>query len=340
MEDLAGSLCFLFCCLAVCLAAVLVMKELTMGIYTGSTRLDGKLAVITGANCGIGLETARDLAARGATVILGCRSRQRGEAAVREVIGSSGNTGVEMVELDLMRLESVRRFAQHVAARAEPLHILINNAGIVDVSGSQSWGSGRSQLSDDGLEMVTQTNHLSHFLLTNLLRERLQAAGKSRVINVSSTTACQGNIDLANVNYEKDSSVRALASKYHNSKLMNVLFTKELSRRWAELGVTSYSLHPGIVRTPALYAFCQSYPNIFTIVFSYLAGKTPWQGAQTSIFLACERNIEDQTGSFFGDCRNWDFLLPSQARDPRLAVRLWERSAQLVQLDMSALVLN
>jgi len=292
-----------------------------------------KLVVITGANCGIGLETARDLAGRGARVILGCRSKQRGEAAVKDIIDSTENSEVEMLELDLLSLESVRRFAQLVAAKNQPLHILINNAGMTDGAGLHSWAVGRSHLSEDGLEIVTQTNHLSHFLLTNLLKDRLKAAGNSRVINVSSLAGCGGKLDLNNVNYEKDSSTGMLKKNYHNSKLMNMMFTKELSKRWADIGVTTYSLHPGFVRTEIFRSF--SHPDqTFISVLGYLMGKDLWQGAQTTIFLACETNIETQTGSYFGDCRNWDFLLPRQAQDSSLAFQLWERSAELVQLHM------
>jgi len=304
-----------------------------MGIYIGKTQLEGKLVVITGGNCGIGLETARDLASRGARVIMGCRNRDRGERAVKDVITSTGNSMVEMVELDLLSLESVRRFAQEISARPEPLHILINNAGMVDARGAKTWAIGKSHLSDDGLEIVTQTNHLSHFLLTNLLRERLVVAANSRVINVSSMAAIHGHIHLDNINYERDSSAKALPNTYHNSKLMNVMFTKEISRRWAHLGITSYSLHPGLVRTEVFRDFSPIIRNLIHI-YGYLTGKGLWQGAQTTIFLACQPNIENQTGSYFGDCRNWDFLLPKRASDSSLTAGLWERSAELVQLDM------
>jgi len=266
MEELLTILSYILYMVTVCVVLVWLVKELTMGIYTGTTRLEGKLVVITGANCGIGLETARDLAARGARVILGCRSKQRGQIAVKDIIDSTGNSGVEMIELDLLSLESVRRFAQLVAARNQPLHILINNAGMTDGAGLHSWAVGRSHLSEDGLEIVTQTNHLSHFLLTNLLKDRLKAAGNSRVINVSSVAGCGGKLDLNNVNYEKDSSTGMLKKNYHNSKLMNIMFTKELSKRWADIGVTSYSLHPGFVRTEIFRSFSHPDQNFISVL--------------------------------------------------------------------------
>jgi len=333
MESFLYILYCFFWWMFIILLSMFMCKELTMGIYIGKTQLKGKLVVITGGNCGIGLETARDLASRGAKVILGCRNRERGEGAVKDIITSTGNSMVEMVELDLLSLESVRRFAQEISARPEPLHILINNAGMTDAKGVKTWAVGKSHLSKDGLEIVTQTNHLSHFLLTNLLREKLEAASSSRVINVSSLAALGGNINLDNINHERDSSAKALTSTYHNSKLMNIMFSKEISKRWAHLGITSYSLHPGFVRTEIFRDFP---PVIRKLIYNgaYITGKNNWQGAQTTIFLACQPNIENQTGSYFGACRNWDFLLPKKASDPSLAAGLWERSAELVQLDM------
>ena len=131
-----------------------------------------------------------------------------------------------------------------------------------DGRGAKTWAVGKSHLSEDGLEITTQVpdpfspkvlrfaqcNHLSHFLLTNLLRDKLAEAGNARVINVSSIAAWHGKIDLDNINYESDSSPATLKWNYHNSKLMNVMFSQELSRRWANLGITAYSNHPGLVR--------------------------------------------------------------------------------------------
>ena len=133
---------------------------------------------------------------------------------------------------------------------------------MTDGRGAKTWAVGKSHLSEDGLEITTQVpdpfslkvlrfvqcNHLSHFLLTNLLRDKLAEAGKARVINVSSCMALLGKIDLNNINYESDSSPAALKQNYNNSKLMNVMFSQELSRRWAHLGITAYSNHPGLVR--------------------------------------------------------------------------------------------
>ena len=197
--------------------------------------------------------------------------------------------------------------------------------------GAKSWAIGKSHLSDDGLEITTQVepssnktilgtprlgtiltnpqcNHLSHFLLTNLLRDKLTEAGNARVINVSSLAAKGGKIDLDNINYESDSSPEALKKNYNNSKLMNVMFSQEISRRWAHLGITAFSNHPGVVRTEVFRHFSDAIQKFIT-VHNYLVGKDSWQGAQTSIFLAVQPGLEKESGGYFADCRNWNFLL-------------------------------
>jgi len=324
---------------ALLLAALWVWKELTMGIHLGQERLDGKLVVITGANCGIGLETAKELARRGATLILGCRSRERGETAVREIVASSSNTRVEMVELDLLDLSSVRRFAKEVAGRPQPIHLLINNAGFWDGAGRKTWAAGKSHLSADGLEFVTQCNHLAPFLLTNLLRARLAAAGTARVINVSSIAAVlnwqgigRAPLDMDNINYAKDHSPQALKFAYHNSKLMNILFSREMSRRWGSLGITSYSAHPGLVRTEVFRNFSAMFESGM-VFLGWAVGKSCLQGAHTTLHLALQPGLEGQSGSFFGDCRNWDFLLGREQVTTTAGSQLWEASARLVGIE-------
>jgi len=314
------------------LIVLFLLKEVTMGIYRGRTRLDGRLVIITGGSTGIGLETARDLANRGATVVLGCRSKERGETAAKKIISSTGNPRVEVEELDLLSLVSVHRFVKRIISRSEPVHILINNAGIHDAGGYKTWAAGKSHLSNDGLEITTQTNHLSHFLLTNLLREKLAAAGNARVINVSSIAALGGKVDLENINYEKDKSPKALTKNYNNSKLMTVMFTWEISKRWSGQGISAYSLHPGLVRSEVTRNVSPTKKNIIEAI-QYLFGKSAAQGAQTTIFLACQPDIEAETGSFFADCRNWDFILSRKSLDPVIAAGLWERSVKLVGLE-------
>jgi len=298
-------------------------KELTMGMYRRVVDMTGKVVVITGGNSGVGLETARSLAMRGARVILGCRSRERGMQAVTDIKRTTNNEKVHFYPLDLLDLKSVRKFAKDIGGDFEKIDILINNAGMAD--GRKDRVVTRSK---DKFEITLQTNHLSHFLLTNLLKAKLAAAGDARVINVSSMASQFGNIDLNNLNYEKDETVGNRS--YHNSKLMNILFTKELSRRWSDIGVTSFALHPGFVRT-----------NIFNdlpggsvfISLAFLVGKNNMQGAQTSLYLSCEPGIEHMTGEYFVDCKpTTRWMNKVQAMDKDLCAGLWDKSAQLLSI--------
>lgn len=180
------------------------------------------------------------------------------------------------------------------------------------------------------MEISLQTNHLSHFLLTNLLKDQLARAGNARVINVSSMANMMGDIDLENINYEKDEE-KTSKKTYHNSKLMNILFSKEILLRWKSIGVTSYSLHPGFVRTNIFNVFPPIMKNI-ALFIACIIGKNNVQGAQTSLLLCCEPGIEHLSGEFFVDCKVRASWMNKQALDSNLCTKLWERSQQLVNI--------
>jgi len=297
--------------------------QVTMGMCRNKVSLVGKVAIVTGGNGGIGIETARGLADRGARVIIGCRNSQRGKAAVADIILTTGNSLVEFKMLDLLNLDSVRTFAEEINQSEVKIDILVNNAGIS--TGSKAKTLPREEnLSSDGLEQVTQTNHLAHFLLTNLLKKVLVASGEARVVSVSSLMNMFGKVEIDNINHEKYFDGKNV---YSNSKLMNILFSKELSRRWQSLGITSYSLHPGFVRTSI---FDSSSKRDLVIFLGYFVGKNLVQGAQTSIFLSSEPGIENLSGNHFSDCRLETVLVNRQAEDLELARKLWERSEELV----------
>merc|ERR1712106_471746 len=331
-----GDCCFLDsvfavlnCHLGRAFAVVLVLflyKEFTMGMYGKKIDMSGKVVVITGGNSGIGLETARGLAEQGATVILGCRSKERGKEAVADIKRTTFNENVRFLPLDLLDLQSVRDFSEEINKQVDKIDILLNNAGFADARNERNLTR-----SKDKLEISLQTNHLSHFLLTNLLKAQLAAAGNARVINVSSMANLMGNIDMENINYEKD-EVKPCKMTYHNSKLMNVLFSKEIALRWSNLGVTSYSLHPGLVRTNISNVFSPVLKN-FMIFLGFLVGKNNLQGEQTSIFLSCEPGIENLSGEFFMDCKVRSSWMNKQALDKDLCSKLWDRSAQLVSFE-------
>ena len=202
-------------------------------------RLDGKTVIITGGNSGIGLETAVDLAKRQARVILACRSVEKGEKAVADVKKRSGNDNVVFVQLDLASLDSVRDFAAKILEeQAQQIDILINNAGVMMIP--------ERRLTKDGFEMQFGTNHLGHFLLTNLLLDHIKKAPSARIVNVSSLAYHGGVIDINDLNSERS---YAPIATYCKNKLANILFTRGLAKRLQGTNVTVNAVHPGGIRT-------------------------------------------------------------------------------------------
>lgn len=191
------------------------------------------MAIITGANTGIGKENAIDFARRGAKVYIACRDVQRGEDALKDIKTASGSDKVFFLQLDLASLDSVREFSRKFHELESQLHLLINNAGVMMCP---------KALTKDGFEMQIGTNHLGHFLLTNLLLDLLKASAPSRIVNVSSAGHTMSDINKDDLMSEKSySKLKA----YAQSKLANVLFSTELAKKLEGTGVTVNSLHPG-----------------------------------------------------------------------------------------------
>jgi len=329
------SLSFCLISLLICLLLIIwLWKELTMGVYRNANaiNLHGKVVVVTGGNNGVGFETAKVIARQGAKVIIASRSEEKGEKAVREIIRETGNAKVVFKPLNLLSLASVRDFAESLKRDEAKIDILINNAGMSDDRGASSWLKGESYLSGDGLEKVTQTNHFGHFLLTNLVKDLLAEANGARVVNLSSMVNKFGNIQPNNINYETNHEKEALSKTYANSKLMAILFSFELNKRWKDIGVTSYAAHPGFVRSGFFDNFSAKRKGLI-MVLGQLLGKNNWQGAQTSLFAALEPGIEESlSGVLLADCRRADYMANKQAQDPNIAQALWKRSAELVGL--------
>ena len=282
-------------------------------------RLDGKTVVITGGNSGIGKETAVDLARRGARVIIGCRNLQKGKEALKEIKERSGNSNVFLEELDLASLKSVRTFADKILSLESRVDVLINNAGVMMCP---------YQKTEDGFEMQFGTNHLGHFLLTMLLLDRLKRSQPSRIINVSSSAHRMGSdkINFADINFEKSYDRWAA---YYNSKLANVLFTRELSKRLEGTHVTVNALHPGAVSTELQrHMFFSSF---WFYPIRWYMFKTPEQGAQTSIHCAVSEEMDEVSGKYLCDCR---IVEPSKgAQDDDAAEKLWDLSIKMVGLE-------
>ena len=286
------------------------------GVCHNRRRLDGKIVVITGASSGIGKETAIEIARRGATVVMVCRDFDRGTSALNEVKERSGNSNVFLKLLDLSSLEAVKNFSKYFVEEFNALHVLINNAAVAVCPYSKT---------RDGFEMQFGVNHLSHFALTNLLLPLMAKSAPSRVINVSSRFSqhSMADIRLDDINSEKSYSPY---KAYCQSKLANVLFTKELNKKLTGSGITTYSLHPGVALTE-----CGRHANIlfqyFTAMISPFVLKTPSQAAQTTIYCTVQEGIENLSGKYFVDCEVQETQYRSN--DEGLAKELWELSEEM-----------
>lgn len=267
----------------------------------------GRHVVVTGANTGIGKVTAEALAGQGWHVYVAARSREKGEAAVSAIRAASGYDSVFFLPLDLADLESARACADAFLARGEPLHVLINNAGVGGVRG----------LTKQGFELMFGVNHLGHFLLTQLLLERLVSSAPARVVTVSS----DAHYNARGIDWDAlrrpAPGITGLGG-YAVSKLCNVLFSQELARRTEGTGVHSYALHPGVVA-------------------SDIWRRVPWpvrplvtrrmlsvdQGAQTSLYCATSASVAADSGLFYDKCALREV---SSVATPELGRALWERS--------------
>ena len=281
----------------------------------GTTDLAGRTIVITGANTGIGRATAELLAARGAHVVLACRSQEKTAPVLAGIRAAGGSA--EGVALDLGDLDQVRQCAAGLLATDRPLHVLLNNAGLAGTRG----------LTRSGFELAFGTNHVGHFLLTMLLAPRLRATPSSRIVNVASKSHYRAKgIDFEAVR----TTTRSITGlpEYEVSKLANVLFTKELARRLGPSGVRSYSLHPGVVASEAW----RRIPWPFRAIMK-LGMITNEQGAKTSIHCATSPEVADHDGRYYDECRE---KKPNPlADDAALARTLWEKSVAWTGADLT-----
>ena len=271
------------------------------------SELTGRTVLVTGANTGIGRATAEELARRRGRVYVASRSASKGHAAVGAIRAATGNESVFFLALDLADLESVRACAAAFLARGEPLHVLINNAGV----------GGAHGLTRQGFEMTFGVNHLGHFALTRLLLERLTGSAPSRIVNVSS----DAHYNARGIDFE---ALRRPARnitglhEYAVSKLCNVLFTQELARRMAGTGVTSYALHPGVVASDIWRRV--PWP-VRPLITRRMLSVT--EGAATSLYCATSPDVAQVSGRFYDKCTE---RAPSPVATPELAAELWQRS--------------
>jgi NAD(P)-dependent dehydrogenase (short-subunit alcohol dehydrogenase family) len=274
--------------------------------------MNGKVCVVTGANAGIGRATALGLAQWGATVIMVCRDRARGEAAWAEIRQQSGNDRVDLLLADLSVQAEIRRLAAEINAGYGELHVLINNAAVIPQQRRET---------ADHLEMQFAVNHLAYFLLTNLLLEKLTASAPARIVNVASQVHASGVIDFGDLQATRNYRPSQV---YANSKLANVLFTYELARRLKGSGVTVNCLHPGVVATNLLNDY-MGVPH-----GQRDRGVAASKGAQTSLYLATSPEAAAVSGRYFV---NQEAVRSSASSyDEALARRLWQVSAELTEM--------
>jgi retinol dehydrogenase-12 len=275
--------------------------------------LAGRTLLVTGGNTGIGLATAKGFAGRGGRVYLACRSQEKGRAAVAGIVAETGNDAVGLLPLDLADLASVRACADAFLALGEPLHVLVNNAGV----------GGARGLTADGFERTFGINHLGHFALATALLDHLAASGPARVVTVSS----EAHYQVTDVDFEalrRPTRSRTGLREYAVSKLCNVLFTQELARRADGRGVMAYALHPGVVA-------------------SDIWRRVPWplrplmkrrmlsteQGARTSIYCATAPELAGTSGRYYDNCQERE---PSPAATEELGHLLWKHSEAWIAL--------
>ena len=277
-----------------------------------SKPLAGKIALVTGANTGIGRVTAVELARRGAHVFLACRSAERTQAVLDEIGALPGGGKAELLPLALDDFASVRLCAETFLARGQPLHLLINNAGLAAARGQTK----------QGFELAFGVNHLGHFLLTQLLLERIKASAPARIVTVASKAHYRARgIDWDALRAPTRSATGL--HEYQVSKLANVLFSAELARRLAGSGVSTYSVHPGVVATEVWRSL--PWPLGWLLKLALIS---PQQGAQTTLHCATAASAAAETGLYYDQCKpKW----PSRvAQDAALARDLWQRSAEWV----------
>jgi NAD(P)-dependent dehydrogenase (short-subunit alcohol dehydrogenase family) len=273
--------------------------------------LSGRTILVTGANTGIGRATALALAGRGARLFLACRSEEKAGAVVEEIRRDSGNREVEVLPLDLGDLASVRECAERFLATGEPLHVLINNAGL----------AGQRGLTTSGFELAFGTNHVGPFLLTSLLLERLRESAPARIVNVASAAHYGApGIDFEAVRQPTKSITGT--SEYGVSKLANVLHAQELARRLRGSGVTTYALHPGVIASDIWRRVPWPARSLMK-----LRMRSTEEGARTPVHCATSPDVAAESGLYYHDRRPRE---PSKIATPELAAELWRHSSAWV----------
>lgn len=285
------------------------------------TDMNGKTCVITGANSGIGKETALGLAKMGARVVLVCRNAEKGQAALEDIRRDSGSAQLDLLTAEMSSQASVRAVADQIRQKCPRLNVLINNAGAAVP---------KRTLSADGIEKTLAANHLGAALLTLLLLDLLKASAPSRIVNVSSEAQRRARLDMNDLQFERRKHVGFAA--YGQSKVLMNAFTFELARRLAGTGVTVNCLHPGVVATNI---WGTNPPLIFKLIIGVMK---PFmldskRGAQTSLYLASSPEAAEVSGKYFIKCK------PAESgplsRDPAVAAEIWQTTQKMIGMNLA-----
>lgn len=290
---------------------------ISCGFYREKVKMDGKTVIITGANGGIGKETAKEIAKRGAKVIMACRNEISAKKARDEIVDSTKNENIIVKQLDLSSQKSIRKFAEEIIRTEQRIDVLIHNAATSENS---------IKMTEDNLETTMATNYFGPFLLTHLLIDLIKRSAPSRIVIVGSELYRLCSLNLDNLNPQRHWFPLWL---YYPSKYAIMLFSNELARRLDGTGVTVNCLHPGLIDS----GIWRNVPvplnwPLKLIVKGFF--KNCEQGCQTSVYLACSEDIKDVTGKYFMDCR--EKSLSSGASDPNKAKKLWELTEKFVNL--------
>ena len=281
-----------------------------------------KIVLITGANRGIGKETTRALAKKGATIVMACRNLEKAEPVGEMIQAESKNPNIKVMKLDLASLESVRSFTQEFKARYQQLNVLINNAGVFCMKREET---------EEGFELTIGVNHLGHFLLTHELLPILEKTAEARIINLSSNAHYSADLDLEDLHFKRRrySGIKA----YGASRLATVFFTQELAERLKEKDITVNALHPGHVDTSMWDLWGAErkwYQSIINGIIKFFLISAE-EGAQTSIYLASSNEVKGITGKYFAKKKMK--VVSKKCSNIKLQKELWQLSERLTGID-------
>jgi len=279
--------------------------------------MKGKIVLITGANSGIGKETAKSLAKMGATIIMACRNIELSMEAQKEIKDVSRDGNVELMKLDLSSIESIRKFTADFVNRYDQLHVLINNAGVFCEAREET---------EDGFEKTMGVNYFGMFLLTHLLLPIIKKTEKARIINITSKAAFHGNLRFEDLNFRKQyHGFKA----YSASKLAVILFTQQLSRELKGSGIVVNSVHPGGAVATNMWKGNTLMMKVMGRIIK-LFSSSPKEGAETSVYLATSLDVEGITGKLFH--KNEVMKYSNNCLDLQLQNKLWDYSIEATKL--------